>query len=254
MRVKFIILCSLWILGFPISQQAQVSLQDSSIRLGVFRIGYALTIPGQEWSNRFGTSHSINLEGGIQFSNRLVLSLEGGYLFGGNITEEGILSSIRTPSGLLINNNGTLSDVNIRLDGFHASLMAGVVLPVIPTHTPNSGIFIQAGPSFLQHKLGFNIQGDPVAALAGDSKRGFDRLTTGWGLKGRMGYQFYDKQGFVNISLGISYAIYQSSPQRGINYDTGEITGEKVNDSALGLFLSWNLLFYKRAPNKVYYY
>ena len=95
MRVKFIIFCSLWILGFPLSQQAQVSLQDSSIRLGVFRIGYALTVPGQEWANRFGTSHSINLEGGIQFSNRLVLSLEGGYLFGNNISEEGILSSIR---------------------------------------------------------------------------------------------------------------------------------------------------------------
>lgn len=254
MHVRTLILSLFIMLAFPNVQHAQVSLQDSSIRMGVMRIGYAMVIPGQDWAERYGTSHSIALEAGLQFPNRLVFSVEGGYLFGNNIIEEGILAPLRTSAGLIINDAGTLSDVAINLDGFYASVLGGVVLPVIPSHTPNSGIFIQAGPSFLQHKLRFNLQGESVSALAGNSKRGFDRLTQGWGLKGRIGYQLYSKTGFINLSLGISYAIYQSTNQRGINYDTGEITGGEVTDSALGVFLSWNLLFYKRAPNKVYYY
>lgn len=232
---------------------AQKSIKDSSIHLGLLQVRYLGAIPGENMADRFGYLSSIGIEGGYKLRNNFYVMGGLHIIFGEQVKEQNILSNIGNAIGLVAADDGTLSDVALQARGILVPVSVGKILPVIPNYNKNAGLYIEIGTQFIQHRVHFRVQGESVAAISGDYRKGYDRLTNGIGIREGIGFRFFDNQGYVNFSIGVELSQNFTQNRRSINIDTGMQDLTKRMDLLSGFHATWVFPIYKRAPNKIYY-
>ena len=232
---------------------AQQSIADSSVRMGFLEVTYRGGLTGGDWSERFGFVSLMGLQGGIKFHSNFYLSTGIQVMFSDAITDTEVLRHILDTSGLLIGNEGLLTDYRINGSGWMVPLTIGKIFPVFPGHNPNSGIFVEVGGQYIRHRLGFQAYDDDVMQITGDYRKGYDRLTAGFGLRQSVGYTYYDNDGYVNLSIGLDFSQNFTRGQRSIQFDTGEPFDQSFLDLLGGIRVSWTFPIYQRASG-VYYY
>lgn len=232
---------------------AQVSIKDSAIGLTIIDVGYKGFFTGGDLADRFGYTSSVGIHTSYKFVNNFYLSTGFDFLFGGKIKETGILNSI-TINGYLIDNEGNYTPPRMQESGFMIPFAVGKIFGGTLANNKNSGIYVEAGAQFIQHKIWFNLPRNRVPTLTKQYQKGYDRLTNGIGATQSIGYRFFANNGYANFVIALDVSENFTENRRSINLDTGLRDDKKRLDLLYGIRASWTLPIYKEAASKTYYY
>ncbi len=207
-------------------------------------------LPKYDLEKRFGP----NLSAGASFTwktkRNLLFSVEGSYFFGNNVRED-VVSSIRNDKGQITDNEGYPADLRLTQRGWNIYSNVGYVISKLG-HNPNSGVFFTVGGGWMQHKVNLYDANKKVAAVNGDLKKGYDRLTGGFALTQFVGYKYISNNRIANCYFGFEFYEGFTQSLRGYNYDTGLADTQKRFDMLIGFRFGWILPLYKRT--KDFYY
>lgn len=252
MKFSRIILCFLLVANIdPLFSQQ--SIEDSTISMGLIEVTYRGGIPMGDWGDRFGYLSLGGVQGGYKWKSNFYLTTGVQVLFGDAVDEIDILREILDTSGLLIGNTGILTEYRLNAGGIMIPLTVGKVIPIFPGHNPNSGLYVELGGQYIRHRIGFQAYDDDVSQIVGDYKKGYDRLTAGFGLRESIGYSYYSSNGYINLSIGVDFSQNFTRGQRSIQFDTGEDFTGSFLDLMSGIRFSWTYPIYQRAPRTYYY-
>jgi hypothetical protein len=248
MKHKFYIILCLC-LTLQLQTMAQ-SVKDSCFRILMVGVHFSGQLPKYDLEKRFGP----NLSAGGSFTwktkHNLLFSVEGSYFFGTNVRED-VVSSIRNDRGQITDNEGYPADLRLTERGWNIYANIGYMISKLG-HNPNSGVFVTAGGGWMQHKVNLYDANKKVAAVNGDLKKGYDRLSGGLGLSQFIGYKYISNNRLANFYFGFEFYEGFTQSLRGSNYDTGLEDTQKRFDMLVGFRFGWLLPLYKRT--KDFYY
>lgn len=250
MKKIYVLVVAAFLLSFR--AHAQVSIKDSSIFTPIVGVGYGYYLPAGDMIKRFGNNSSVQLN--VDFKTRFnwILGLNGSYIFGNKIKEH-IFDSISTVDGDLISQTGELGDVRLFERGFTVSGTIGRLIP-FKKPNPNSGIRIDIGFGFIQHKIRIETIGNNVPQMDKQYKKGYDRLTNGFLLSEDAGYLFLNNNRLTNFYIGLECMQGFTQNRRSYNYDQMMQDTHKRVDILYGAKIAWLLPLYKKAPQAYYTY
>ncbi len=236
---------------FPLC--AQKSIADSVISMGILEVTYRGGMPGADLGDRFGYLSQLGLQSGMKFANNLYFIGGVHALFGDVVKELDMFRHVLDAGGRMIGDEGLLTDYRITALGWVVPLSVGYILSVFPHKNPNSGIYVEVGGQFFRHRMDFEAYDDDVTQFSGNYRKGYDRLSAGFGVRQSVGYTYFDSRGYLNFSAGFDFSQNFTRGQRSIQFDTGLPSLERRLDLLSGFRVSWVFPIYQRAPNRVYY-
>ncbi|HKR03363.1 MAG TPA: hypothetical protein VJY62_01900 [Bacteroidia bacterium] len=249
-RAKFA--CMLFTVFAGYQGFSQGSIRDSAIAMHIVGIGYSFQVPGGDLADRFGNSSMVGLNYAYKLKSNFIFSLNGGYIFGGDLKEDAILTGIASEDGSILGNDGRFADIRLYERGHHISLTFGKVFR-FKKPNPNSGIVLMAGPGFLQHKIRIETIGNTVPQLNKEYKKGYDRLTNGMEINESIAYYYFGNRYLVNFYFGFEFIQAFTQNRRNYNFDTMMQDDKKRVDLLFGIKAGWMLPIYRKAPNKYYF-
>lgn len=232
---------------------AQVSVKDSSIYTPYFGIGYGYHAPLGDLEERFGNSSALEFNLDFKTRKYWTFGVNGSYIFGKDV-KESLFDSISTPSGAIINGNGEFADVRLFERGFTASLTFGRMFTFNKKPNPNSGLLLNVGLGFVQHKIRIETIGNNAPQLSKEYKKGYDRLSNGLLLSENLGYLYLSDNRLVNLYVGFECMQGFTQSRRSYDYDKMQKDTKKRMDVFIGGKIAWILPLYKRAPQEFYTY
>ena len=218
-----------------------------------FGIEYGYQTSGADLNDRFGSSFGLGMKLEYLLKTNWSFSIESSFLFGRTVKEDPI-SVLRDKDSLLIGNNGAPASLLLRQRGFYVGGSVGKIFPVLKNNK-RSGIKVELGIGLFQHKI--RIQDDPesfVPVVAGDYKKGFDRLSNGLALRQFIGYQHHSKNRLINCYAGIQFIEGFTQNRRSYNFDTMMADDTKRFDMLTGFKVGWILPFYIGEKGEEVYY
>ncbi len=242
MRFIFITILSL----FCSSLLAQ-GVTDTTLNIPMVSVNFSGQKPYGDMADRFGENLSIGGSFLFKARRKWVLGVEGAYFFGKNVREN-VLSQLKTNESFVIDNEGFPADLRVTERGFNAYVVVGKIFPKLGNN-PNSGLIINFGFGYLQHKIKLYDAGQKIAAIKGDMVKGYDRLSGGFAMEQFIGYLFLSGNRLVNIIAGFEFHEAFTKSYRGFNYDTGLSDTKQRNDYLIGFRIGWVLPLYKRTQD-----
>ena len=249
---KVSISAALFFLCLSLCTDAQ-NVRDSVLFAPMVKFSYAVHLPGGDLSKRFGINSAVGLNFSIKTRSSLFFGADGSFVFGNNIKENGILDSLKTSTGFIINQNGNPAIVRLFERGFTVSLHVGKLFPLWSPNK-NSGLLIYAGPAYFQHKIGIDDIGRQSAQLAGNYLKGYDRLSSGFGLHEFIGYVYLGSNRMINFFAGFDLIQAFTKSQRSFDYDLMKADIEKRLDILSGIRVGWILPLYKKNTQQFHYH
>lgn len=198
-------------------------------------IHYGIQTPIGTLSNRYGWHFDLGARINYFTPKKLSIGLQYQFLFGSNVNED-VLAPLRGQDGSIISSNLEASFPKLNLRGQVINLMFGKWLT---DHDQNRGIWIQAGPGFIQHKIHIQDDAAPLAQLMGDLRKGYDRLSNGLGAAVSAGYLMVSDNRQINFYAAVNMGIYTTVNRRGYNIDLQQIDDRRKTDSFLGISAGW---------------
>lgn len=180
--------------------------------------------------------------------------MEYAYLFGNGVKNDPI-PNLRTPDGQVIGINGSYASFKVFQRGFlFPVLKFGKVVPLIenPKRNKLGGLSLMAGGGWLQHKTYIQDLSKTVPQFSAEYRDGYDRLTSGIGLGGWIGYLYLPEHGSLNFQVEAGYFQAFTHARR---YDfTTQTQPSKTRHDGL-LQLRFRISFTIRSrPEETYYY
>jgi hypothetical protein len=207
-------------------------------------------LPQKDLATRFGPSLSAGGNFTWKTKHNILINVEGSYFFGRNVKED-VVASIRNSDGFITDNEGYPADLRLTERGWNIFGNVGYLISKWGNN-PNSGVFFTIGGGWMQHKVKLYDANQKIAAVNGDLKKGYDRLTGGIGLSQFIGYKYISNNRLANCYFGFEFYEAQTQSLRGFNYDTGLEDTQKRFDVLIGFRFGWILPLYKRT--KDFYY
>jgi hypothetical protein len=215
-------------------------------------VSYGYYLPAGDMVKRFGNSSALQLN--VDFKTRFnwILGVNGSYFFGKDI-KESLFEGIKTSGGNIISEDGEFADVRLYERGFTVSGSIGRLI-TFKRPNPNSGIRVDIGLGFMQHKIRIETIGNKVPQLSKEYKKGYDKLSNGFLLTESIGYQYLSNNRLANIYIGIDFMQGFTKSRRSYDYDMMQRDTRKRVDILLGGRIAWILPLYKKAPAEFYTY
>ncbi|MBI5218874.1 MAG: hypothetical protein HY958_08085 [Bacteroidia bacterium] len=226
-------------------------INDTSVFVPMASVSFSVQIPGGDMAKRFGVNSNIAGHFSIKTRSNWILCVEGYYLFGNSIKESGILDSLKSSNGEIINEYGEYANIILSERGFYIGANLGKIIPVWGPNL-NSGIILSAGAGLLQHKIRFDVEGNNVPSLQGDYAKGYDRLTNGLAAKVFIGYLYLGKNKLKNFTAGFEFYQAWTKCRRDFNFDTRQKDNRQRNDLLYSFKIGWVVPFNTRTPDKFY--
>lgn len=236
----FVMLCSF--------AKAQI---DSALTVPLIGINFGAQVPSGDMAKRFGPNLSLGASFLIKTKKNWVYGTEFSYLFGKNVHED-VLKQLKNEGGFVVDNDGFPADLRITERGFIGEIVFGRIFKFLSAN-PNSGLMVNIGVGYMQHKIHIYDAQQRVAAVNGDLKYGYDRLTNGWCMSEFIGYLFLSENRIANFYMGFDFFQGYTQSLRKLNYDTGSPDTKTRTDLLTGFRIGWILPLYKKAPNEYYY-
>ena len=231
---------------------AQGSVKDSAFRIMMVSVHFSGQIPQKDMAKRYGPNLSAGGSYTWKTKHNVLFGTEVSYFFGRNIKEDP-LKSLRVGDGNQVTDNeGYPADLRLTERGWNVYANAGYLFSKLG-HNPNSGLFFTVGAGWMQHKIKFYDANKKVAAVYGNLKKGYDRLSGGFALSQFIGYQYLSNNRLANFNFGVEFYEGFTKSLRGYNYDTGLADTKQRLDIMIGFRIAWTLPLYKRLKD-VYYY
>lgn len=226
----------------------------------LFHLDYGQHFAGGDLKNRFNGNLSVEL--GAEYmteKQNFIFGVNTSLQFGNSVLEDPLEPlRERTTSdefeGFILADDYGPAYIELRQRGLHSSLYVGKLFG-LSSLNPRSGIRVTVGGGLLQHKI--RIQEDPqafVPQIAGDYKKGYDRLTNGFALSQFIGYQHLARNGRINFIIGVEAIQGFTQNRRDLNYDTITTDVESRFDVLYGFKVGWTLPLYIGAnADEIYY-
>ncbi|MBC7383054.1 MAG: hypothetical protein H7296_08685 [Bacteroidia bacterium] len=245
-KIHFLIcLC----LALQLQTQAQ-SVKDSTVRILMIGFHFSGQLPQKDLAKRFGPSLSAGATFTWKTKQNLLFSVEGSYFFGKNVRED-VVANMRNSDGVITDNEGYPADLRLTERGWNIYGNIGYLISKLGNN-PNSGLFFTMGAGWMQHKVKLYDANQKIAAVKGDLKKGYDRLSGGLGFTQFVGYKYISNNRLANCYFGFEFYEGMTQSMRGFNYDTGLADNQKRLDVLIGFRFGWILPLYKRT--KDFYY
>jgi hypothetical protein len=245
--MRFLLITILFLFCSSLSAQG---VADTTLNVPLISVNFAGQKPFGDMKDRFGENLSIG--GSLLFKSRLkwTIGVEGGYFFGRNV-KENVVAQMKTNENFVIDNEGFPADLRITERGFNSYLVLGRLFPKLG-HNPNSGLLVNIGFGYLQHKIKLYDASQKIAAVKGDMAKGYDRLSGGPAMEQFIGYLFLSGNRLVNFIAGFEFHEAYTKSYRGFNYDTGLPDTKQRKDFLIGFRIAWVLPLYKRTQDFYY--
>lgn len=243
----------IFLLFFTLRLTAQVNIKDSAIATPLIGVSYSYQMPAGDMADRFGNNSAIQLNVEYKTRKQWIFGANGSYFFGKDIREKGMFDSIVTSDGNIINRNGEFADIRVYERGFTISATAGRMF-AFKNPNPNSGLVLNVGIGFMQHKLRIETIGNNVPQLDKEYKKGYDRLTNGILISENLGYMYLSNSRLVNFYIGFECMQGFTQSRRSFDYDLMKRDTQKRLDILYGGKIAWILPLYKKAPQEFYIY
>lgn len=223
------------------------NVRDSIVSSGFIAADYGFNLPGGDLYSRFGANSTIGTYAGFKSRKNNFYCLEWNYVFGGVVKEDGMLDSIATSDGYLIDVEGKLSDIRIFERGFTLHAQYGRLFPIKEiSPNRNTGILVTLGIGMMQHKIRIYDNGGRSPQLTGDYLKGYDRLTSGVSFSQFVGYWYMSNSRFVNFYFG--FEIYEglTKSRRSWDFDLMRADTRQRFDAMYGVRAGWIIPLYRR--------
>lgn len=248
--IRYILFCLVCLAS--VKAGAQGSVKDSAFRIMMVNVHFSGQIPQKDMAQRYGPNLSAGGSYIWKTKHNVLFGAELSYFFGRNIKEDPLKSLRVGDGGQVTDNEGYPADLRLTERGWNIYANAGYLFSKLG-HNPNSGVFFTVGAGWMQHKIKFYDANKKVAAVYGDLKKGYDRLSGGFALSQYIGYQYLSNNRLANFNFGIEFYEGFTKSLRGYNYDTGLADTKQRLDIMMGFRIAWTLPLYKRLKD-VYYY
>ena len=224
---------------------------DSALAVPLVGIYVGGQAPFGELARRFGPN--LNAGGTYMYKTKKnwIFGIEANYMYSKNVKED-VLKQLKNADGFMVDNAGYPADLRITERGLGIHLIGGKVFKILNAN-PNSGLMVTIGAGYLQHKINLFDAQQQIAAVKGNLKFGYDRLTAGFSTSQFIGYLFLSENRLLNFYFGIESTQAFSKNLRRVNYDTGLPDTQRRLDALAGFRFGWILPLYKKRPNDFYY-
>lgn len=229
------------------------TIEDTKLVVPMISVTYSIQVPGGDLEKRFGTNSSFGASFMVKTKSNFLFGVEGNYLFGSNVKENGFLDNISTSNDQVINIYGEYANIKFFERGFHISAKAGKIFPIFGPNE-NSGLLITANVGLLQHKIRMENDGNNTPSILNDYAKGYDRLTNGLAISEFVGYMYFSNNRRVNFYAGIELTQAWTKNRRSWNFDTMEKDDQLRNDYLYAFKFGWIITLHKKMTNKFYYY
>lgn len=253
--MKISLICSglmLLFLSQSSSVKAQAHVKDSLLLAPLVGVSYSYQLSGGDLKKRFGNNSNIGAIFLLKTKSNWLIGADYSYLFGTKLKETGMLDSIKTTTGYVIDANGQYAETRMFERGYTASVKFGKLFPYLSPNK-NSGFFCVASVGMLQHKIRIEDIGNRSPQLTKEYRKGYDRLTNGMSIGEFVGYLYLSNNRLINLYGGFEFTQAFTQNRRSYNFDTMERDTKKRNDYLSGFRLGIILPLYKRGPMDFYY-
>ena len=233
------------LLLFFAQANAQGSVKDSTFRIMMVNIHFSGQIPLLDMAKRYGPNLSAGGSYVWKTKHNVLFGAEVSYFFGRNINEDPLKSYRVGDGNQITDNEGYPADLRLTERGWNVYANAGYLFSKLG-HNPNSGVFFTVGAGWMQHKIKFYDANKKVAAVYGDLKKGYDRLSGGFATSQFIGYQYLSNNRLANFNFGFEFYEGFTHSLRGYNYDTGLADTKQRLDVMIGFRIAWTLPLYRR--------
>lgn len=232
---------------------SQFSFIDSSINFFAFHSEFGYQFPGGDLKKRYGANYMIGGGSIYKFKNNWLIGGEINYLFGPNLRETGILDSLKTSKGYLIDGNGGQAEIYVSERGFNFFGKLGKTFPCFGSNK-NSGIIVSLGAGFLQHNIRLDSPQNITPQISEEYEKGYDRLTNGFSIQEFIGFQYFGKYRLISFNIGIEFIQAWTQSRRSFDYDLRRRDTQKRFDTLTGVRFTWLIPLYRRKADMFYYY
>jgi hypothetical protein len=251
--MKKAIVCILLLFSCLHDLKGQSGIRDSTIGFTYLGVHYGYYLPGGDMNDRFGNNSILGGNFIRKTKKNFLFGFSGGFIFGDQVNQPGLLDAIATETGQIIGLDGLYAEVRIFERGYHLNFMFGKVIP-FKRPNPNSGLVVMGGPGFIQHKIRIENIGNTVPALSKDYVKGYDHLSNGISLNEFIGYVYYSNRQLVNFYGGFDFIQGFTENRRDYNFDSPNQKEAKRIDLLYGFKIGWIIPLYKKKPAAYYLY
>ncbi len=231
---------------------SQAHVKDSLLLAPLVGVSYSYQLPGGDLKTRFGNNSNVGAMFLLKTKSNWLIGADYSFIFGNTLKETGILDSIKTQSGFVIDVNGQYAETRLFQRGYTASLKFGKLFPYLSPNK-NSGFVVIASLGMLQHKIRIEDIGNRSPQLNKEYRKGYDRLTNGMAISEFVGYLLLSNNRLINVFGGFEFTQAFTQNRRSYNFDTMERDTQKRRDYLSGFRLGIILPLYKRGPQDFYY-
>lgn len=243
---EIVVLVVLLTTGFANAQNHH-NMRDSIVSTGFISANYGYNFPGGDLYARFGNNSTIGVLAGFKTRKNNFYMLEWNYIFGEQVKEDGILDSISTTEGYLIDVEGKMSDIRIFERGFTLHAQYGRLFPIREiSPNRNTGLFVSVGIGMMQHKIRIYDNGARSPQLSGEYLKGYDRMTSGVSFSQFVGYWYMSNSRFVNFYFGFEAYEAITKSRRSWDYDLMRADTRQRFDVMYGFRAGWIIPLYRR--------
>lgn len=246
------ILLLAFLLGLKQTVWAQAHVKDSLLFAPLFGVSYSYQLSGGDLKKRFGNNSNIGAMLVVKTKSNWLVGADYSFLFGNKIKESGILDSIKTGTGHIIDKNGQYAETRLFERGYTVSAKFGKLFPLLSPNR-NSGFIFMLSGGMLQHKIRIEDIGNNSPQLSKEYRKGYDRLTNGLSVSEFVGYLFLSNNRILNAFAGFEFTQAFTQSRRSYNFDTMQRDTQKRMDYLNGFRLGLILPLYKRGPQDFYY-
>lgn len=200
----------------------------------VIGLNGGVDLPGADMARRFGTSVRVGPSLMYKTTSNWMFGVKGDFFFGNNVREDSLMINVRDRDGGFINNDGQRVYAGIFERGYMIGLQAGRIFPFTKSN-PNSGLLLLTGAGFMQHKITLTDLDKKIAQIAGEYKKGYDRLSNGVYLEQFVGYNRFDPGGLLNFHIGLDIAAGFTQGRREYLFDVRRPDTDRRVDLLFGI-------------------
>lgn len=232
---------------------AQRNVRDSTLSFVSLGANIGMQHPFADMAERFGYGGLVGAQLMYKTRSNWTFDVNYGFLFGNQVKEDTILKPILTSQNYLISREGEPVDVFLSERGFLIYGRVGKIFSIGKANV-NSGVHINLGAGFIQHKIKITEATQKAPQLLGDYSKGYDRLSNGLMLSQAIGYSHFSNFKLINYYLGIEFSQGFTQNRRTINFDTGISDPRQRVDVFASVVFRWYFPIYKRQPQDFYFF
>jgi len=214
-------------------------------------IDYSGHFSASDLKERFGLHSLIGLAIDYKSKSNWILGVQGLYMFGNNVLEDSLLNNLYNSFDFITASDGGPADIAFSQSGWVTGLRIGKLISL--GSNKSSGIRIDLGAGYIQHKVRIDNKDNNVAQLRNEYIKGYDRLVSGFYASQFIGYMYLSENRRINYYIGLDILEGFTAGRRSWLYDVHRPDLDSRLDISTGIKLGWVLPLYKGEKEDRYY-